>query len=221
MIPKIIHLIRKEQTVPEHYKAYYDRMVSLHPAWTIHSYDDEDMLQWVARHYPGLLEPYTRFPHAIQRSDLFRMLVVHWQGGFYLDMDMYCLQPLDTLLHHVLVLGEEKTLKPSEMSEPHHRHDLRIANYMFGGIAGYPFLFDFVQAALQYSEKPVTTTNDILETTGPGHFTNFYHEKQPAYPDIHLLRNTGLTCIKKCTLQPSCHFGSYAAHLHLGSWRWQ
>jgi mannosyltransferase OCH1-like enzyme len=153
--------------------------------------------------------------------DLFRMLAVYLYGGFYADMDMLFLKPLDALREHPLVLGEEKTLTGEEMQLPHHKQALRIANYMFGSVAGHPFLINFVKRAIGHYGTEINKEHDVLETTGPGILTNFYHEQKSQYPGIHLLHNSNAFCLKRCSPQPSCHFGDYAVHQHTGSWRWQ
>lgn len=220
-MPRIIHLLCREKNIPEVYAPYFERICSLHPGWEIRQYDDEDALQFVNEHFPDLLDTYCSFPRNIQRMDVFRMLVVYREGGFYLDMDMHCLKPLDDLLRYELVLAEEKTLRGADLELPHHRYAVRIANYMFGAAAGHPFLVDFVQEALLHADRTVSDENDILESTGPGLLTNFYHNRKHQYTGIFLLENSEGWCPRKCSRQPSCHFGDYAVHHHLGTWRWE
>lgn len=218
MIPRIIHILCRDRAAPGSHTA---GVRALHPGWDIMLYDDEAMQQLVRKFFNDSSKRYFAFPKEIQRRDIFRMLITAQEGGFYLDTDMHCKKPLDNLLSHKLVLAEEKTLSPAEMQLPHHRYPLRIANYMFGCVPGHPFISAFAAATLNNSRVPVLCENDVLETTGPGMLTNFYHEYKHLYEDITLLRNHNLFCAKRCCRQPSCHFGSYAAHLHEGSWRWQ
>lgn len=218
-IPRIIHLLCPEKNIPEVYAPFYERIRRLHPGWEIRLNDDAAALQEVQHHFPDLLEAYLSFPRNIQRMDAFRMLAVYRTGGFYLDMDMYCLKSLDGLLHHELVLGEEKTLRGETLQLPHHKYALRIANYAFGAVAGHPFIHDFINDMLSHATDPITDDNDILESTGPGLLTNFYHTRRRQYAGIFLLENADAWCPKKCSRQPSCHFGDYAVHHHLGTWR--
>lgn len=218
MIPKIIHILCRDREAPG---SNIDNIRALHPGWTIVLYDDEAMELVIRNHFAGSIGKYSAFPLEIQRRDIFRMLVVNREGGFYMDADICCKKPLNPLLSYSLILAEEKTIGPSEMQQPHHRYRLRIANYMFGSIPGHPFISAFTEAALNNGRVPVLCENDVLETTGPGLLTNFYHEQKQHYNDIFLLPNPGLHCVKRCCSQPSCHFGDYAVHLHEGSWRWR
>jgi mannosyltransferase OCH1-like enzyme len=218
MIPKIIHILCRNVEAPGH---HVDRVKVLHPGWIISLYDDTVMELVVRTLFPENSETYFTFPLKIQQRDIFRMLVTGWEGGFYMDADIHCMRALDDLLSHELVLAEEKTLNKLEMQLPHHHHPLRIANYMFGCIPRHPFIQAFTEAALKNRNMPVLCENDVLETTGPGFLTNFYHKHKHLFNDILLLSNPDLYCPKKCCSQPSCHFGNYATHLHEGSWRWQ
>lgn len=217
-IPKIIHLLCKDKEDP---LPCLNRMKKLHPDWKIVLYTDAEMHELVQSYFPDLSDTFFRFPLKIQRLDIFRVLVVYLYGGFYLDMDVYCNKPIAPLLLHSIVLGEEKTLSPVEMNLPHHKFALRIANYMFGSIPEHTFLSGWIQRMLASVDLPINSENDVLESTGPGLLTNYYHECAGQYKnDIHLVSNTSLYCPKNCCKQPSCHFGDYAVHMHHGSWRW-
>lgn len=219
-IPRKFHLILKNKaTLRTIYAPFYERLQQLHPGWELCLYDDTDALQIIRKDYPDWLEQYQAFPRNIQRTDIFRLIVLYQQGGFYLDTDMHVYQALDDLLTYNLVLAEEKTLSTAECRQFGHEYALRIANYMLGSGAGHPFLHDAIIQALNNSDKPVTSEHDVLETTGPGMLTKLYHQCSTA--GIHLLENEKHYCLKRCCGIPSCHFGHYAAHLHQGSWRWQ
>lgn len=217
-IPKIIHLVCKDKAAPLH---YLNRIRTLQPGWDIRLYDDADIIAIVKKDFPHFLEALLAFPTWIQRLDVFRMLIIYQYGGFYMDTDVDLLKPLDALLRHEVVLAEEKILQENEMKLKHHKYSLRIANYMFGSIPLHPFLDAFAKSTLSKAFTPVIFENDILETTGPGALTNFYHEHANLYPEILLLKNPGFRCTKNCSPQTSCRFGDYAIHYHHGSWRWQ
>lgn len=218
-IPKTIHLLCKDKKDDN---SCLQRVKELHPDWTIVLYNDADMHNMVQSHFPNLSDRFFEFPLKIQQLDVFRVMIVYLFGGFYMDTDVYCKRPLTSLLSCSVVFGEEKTLRPDEMNLPHHKFSLRIANYMFGSTLEHPFLAGWIQRMLDSANLPVYSENDVLESTGPGLLTNYYHEcLEPYKNEIHLIRNTSLHCPKNCSKQPSCHFGDYAVHRHQGSWRWE
>ncbi|HEY9262706.1 glycosyltransferase, partial [Chitinophaga sp.] len=163
---------------------------------------------------------YLAFPYPVQRADIFRVMIVYLLGGFYLDLDMLCLKELDDLRDGELVLGIEKVLSEEEADHLGHRYRTRIANYMFGARAGHAFLHDFLEAASVKSTGTIAHEQDILEMTGPGLLTKVYHRMKHRYNDIVLLENSSRPCPKSCG-PASCHFGDYAVHYHVGSWRWE
>lgn len=136
-----------------------------------------------------------------------------------MDMDMYPMQPLDELVTLPLVLAEEKALSEEARKALNLKYSIRIANYMFGGEDGHPFLRRVMDHMAARATLDITTQQQILDITGPGLLTDTYWDNRDAYPDIVLLRNEGL-CVKR----PDGHwetnlFGAYAVHLHAGTWR--
>ena len=64
-------------------------------------------------------------PAAVQRADLFRVLVLLRRGGVYADADAACVAPLDALLQaeDTLVVGWENAFDTAEQA--HARHYVR------------------------------------------------------------------------------------------------
>jgi mannosyltransferase OCH1-like enzyme len=220
-IPPIIHLLAKDKNVTGVYKRFYDGIKQLHPHWDVRVYDDKDITKFIGTYFSEFRNSFNTYPYNIQRLDLARVLLIYKYGGFYMDMDIHCKRPLDELRSHGIIFAIEKLLTAQEMKLPYHKYPERIANYMFGSIEGHPFLYSFAEHITRNASFLINDENDILESTGPGVLTNFYHENKFDYGDIFLLKNEHYHCEKRCSVQPSCHFGNYAAHVHLGSWRWQ
>jgi mannosyltransferase OCH1-like enzyme len=219
-IPKRIHLIYKDHNIPTHYAASFNSIKEFHKNWDIKIYSDEAARRIVVEQMPGLTTVYDGYELDIQRADLFRLVVVYLYGGFYMDLDMLCLQNIDQLCSNRLVLGEEKMMTVEECRSIGLRHPLRIANYMFGSVAGHAFWLDVIKEVVNRAGSRVLNENDVLETTGPGLLTDVFHSEKHKYDDITLLLNKDKQCRKWCG-KISCHFGEYAAHLHQGKWRWQ
>jgi len=218
-IPKTIHLVSTSSIPLPKYTSYIDQMRALHPEWEIIIWDEATALAFVDEHFPEWKDHYRAYKIPVQRADIFRIMVVYLRGGFYLDMDMQCLKSLDDLCTHELVLGVEKTLSPGLCMWLHHRYPVRIANYMFGSRPNHGFWLDFLAAAKDAADVVISYESEVLDTTGPGLLTNVYHQTRLKYDDITVLPNDTRACLRSCG-PASCHFGDYAAHLHMGSWRW-
>lgn len=221
MIPAIIHVTCKTKDLPEIYVPFFQRIKAFHPGWQIILYDDQQCRQVILEHFPHLLNFYDSYPQNIQRVDIFRLAILYLMGGFYMDLDMYCINNLNDLRSHSVVLAEEKTISEKECNELELKHRFRIANYMFGSIPNHPFWLAVIDTAIKIHSRSVQKENDVLETTGPGLLTNVYHQFKEALPDITVLHNRDKICLRCRSKHPSCYFGKYAAHYHYGSWRWE
>lgn len=219
-IPAIIHLISATSQPPDRYAGCIEEMRRYHPQWQIKVWNDIAAESLVAVHFPDWVYHYHAYKLPVQRADILRMMIVYLYGGFYLDMDVFCLKELDDLRVHNMVLGIEKILPLEECERLDHRYPVRIANYMFGSRARHDFWLEVLAAAQNRAGMIIARESDILEATGPGLLTDVYHENANEYPDITVLPNTLYDCPIACG-PASCHFGDYARHLHFGSWRWQ
>ena len=219
-IPAKIHLLCKNKSIPEKYKPFYDHLVELHPEWEINIYDDDDELNLVKNHFPELLTLYQDYEFHIQRLDIFRLIIVFLEGGFYLDMDVYCLKNLSELRCHMLVLGDERTYTDRECRKYNLNPSKRqIANYMFGSIPKHPFWLEVLLESVVRFKHKIEEEGDVLYTTGPWLLSDVYYKLINKYDDIKLIENKFRLCLKHCN-EISCRFGDYAVHWHMGSWRW-
>ena len=189
----------------------------LHPDWEYNFYDDDACRKAVEQYPPAFLPIYDS-ASVIQKTDIFRIVVVYGEGGFYLDMDIECLRPLDDLCEFRCVFGEEITLSEEEAERLCHRDRLRVANYMFGSESGHPFLLRLLRRIAMESRREIHNEEDVLESTGPGLVTTVYRDTREELRDVVLLRNIDRTCVVAGGV--SCHFGNYAKHHHEGTWRW-
>lgn len=101
-IPKIIHqtVASKEGLHP----VYLDNIAQLkarNPGWEHRLYDNQDVEAFIAANYDaGVLKTYRRLNpvYGAMRADFFRYLLIHRQGGVYLDIKSSCTSPLDEVL---------------------------------------------------------------------------------------------------------------------------
>ena len=218
-IPKIIHQTHffQKQDLPKQLAEFQKLLVDLHPSWQHEFYQDKDCRSFIAGNMPELLDVYDNLQLAVQKADLFRLIVIYVQGGFYADIDIELKLPLDPLLNHSCVFAEEKVLDDKSRDELGHKNAIRIANYMFAAAPGHEFIAHLINRIVSLYAGIVTNENDVLNTTGPGMLTRLFHD-YPNKQQITIIKNNNQYC-DKCQ-QNSCHFGAYAYHHHQGSWRW-
>lgn len=99
-IPKIIHQIffLGAAAVPEKYRLYQQTVLQNHPDWEYQFWDEAKARQFMAENYSWFLPIFDAYPYDIQRRDAIRYFILYHYGGFYLDMDVESIKPLDNLL---------------------------------------------------------------------------------------------------------------------------
>jgi mannosyltransferase OCH1-like enzyme len=105
----------------------------------------------------------------IQRIDLFRYLAIEHFGGFYLDVDVLLLQPLDALTtalapsaRHggssapVAIFPFERLVDPRVHSTlvEHTGFGGLVGQYAFGATPGHPFLRAILRCVWRASREP-------------------------------------------------------------------
>jgi len=101
-IPKIIHQTARElaSLAPEE-KQNIENLKALNPGWEHRFYSNADMLDYISTHYdPPVHQLCERIaqPYGVVLADLFRYLVIHREGGVYLDIKSTVKRPLDEVL---------------------------------------------------------------------------------------------------------------------------
>ena len=98
MIPKTIFQTWKSKTdFPKNFAYWSSTAKQVNPGYNHIIWDDEDNRKLIADHYPWFLPTYDAFPAEIYRADAIRPFFLYHHGGFYADMDVEFLRPLDEL----------------------------------------------------------------------------------------------------------------------------
>ncbi|WP_158300675.1 glycosyltransferase family 32 protein [Chromobacterium sp. ATCC 53434] len=99
-IPRRVHQIwyQGAAALPDKYRRYRDGWMRNHPDWEFTLWDAAMLQALVDEHYPWFAARYAAFERDIQRIDASRYLFLALHGGFYIDMDIESLRPIDPLL---------------------------------------------------------------------------------------------------------------------------
>ncbi len=172
MIPKILH-----QTGPSHWrsnetwKQLQPSWLEHHPLWTYYFWSDEQNDAFVHDYFPHFYDLYRRLPYEINRVDMVRYLYLYEYGGFYADLDTKCCKPLDPLLHHELVLGQQSLMGYTGLecavmgSAPKQEIWLQVIQYIS-------------ECLPEYASCPLASLQ-IINTTGPFMLTRFMRLHRP------------------------------------------
>lgn len=100
-IPKIIHQIwfQGKKMLPSHLIKYHNSWKNKNPNYE-HLFWDENSINNLIKdiNIDWITDTYNSFPLMIQKIDFSKYIILYFIGGIYIDMDMKCIQPLDSLL---------------------------------------------------------------------------------------------------------------------------
>ena len=93
MIPKIFHRVwLGKDSVPLEYERYWERWQLLHPDWEFREWRDDSIKEL------SLHSTIEKIEINAVKADIARYEILYKYGGIYLDCDMDCYQPIDSLI---------------------------------------------------------------------------------------------------------------------------
>lgn len=167
-VPKLVHQTWKDHNPPAALRPCVESFSFLNPGWTVRYYTDEDCLKWVDEVCPQLKGAYLGFPKGIHRADLFRILVLYYEGGVYADLDVECIRPLDELLARLDPTKTTFLTRDHPVHEHIHfkRRPMFMNDFMIAQ-PGAPLLGEILTWMLRCPPVSKNSANAVMDT-GPG-----------------------------------------------------
>lgn len=94
-IPMVFHQTWWSRKLKDKNKRLSATWLRCMPDWIHVLWDDDEARELFRTNKPELLAYYDTYPYPVQRSDVFRYLVMHRYGGLYADMDYECVGRID------------------------------------------------------------------------------------------------------------------------------
>uniref|UniRef100_A0A1I8I8R5 Alpha-1,4-N-acetylglucosaminyltransferase n=2 Tax=Macrostomum lignano TaxID=282301 RepID=A0A1I8I8R5_9PLAT len=108
-IPKIIHQIAPSEILPIVYQPLIESCLTQNAGWQYYMWRDQDRDAFLEIRYPHHADWFSKLSSRQQQDQLFRFFVLQVYGGIYLDTDMECLKPMESLLTNIsLFVGAER-----------------------------------------------------------------------------------------------------------------
>lgn len=217
-IPKLIIQTWKTEDIPDKYNNDIMSLQNLNPDYTFVLFTDNDIENFLKEKYPQYYESYIKLPVKILKIDYFRYIAIYHYGGFYFDLDITGLKPLNPLLNNYDCIFPVDT---NIIDCKNNRNTRFCNNKLFYILGQYAFtakpknvfiknLIDKIHNNINiYTQLDINNYSnyDIYGLTGPDFVTNVYLDffnKE----NIHIL------------LYPiNQHFGEYAKHNYFGTWK--
>jgi len=140
--------------------------------------DDADQIAFMVKHFPEYVEMYNGFATNVERSDLWRYLVVYQLGGVYADTDAYPKKPIDQW--HLYFVDKDSKYNPvrsmvgvefNNKHRPGERGSTQFTQWTFAAIPGEPWMKRVANRILRIVTWEKITGNhvgDAVPRTGPG-----------------------------------------------------
>jgi mannosyltransferase OCH1-like enzyme len=172
MIPKLVHQIWYQgEKVPDKYVNWKKTWKEKNPNYDYILWDESAMLKILERpEWNWFLPTWKAYPKMIQRIDTFKWVALYEYGGCYVDMDMECIKPLDTLLAEdcEFAIGEFKSFY--KFWGKFVGVNLIVNNAFIASKPNHPFLIEFLKESqkifLKFKDN-VKKSSSISKTTGP------------------------------------------------------
>ncbi|KAI9334672.1 hypothetical protein DFJ73DRAFT_799041 [Zopfochytrium polystomum] len=181
-IPRLIHQTWKtaNRTLIEPVRlAWLDSWTSLNPSHTHILWTDASADAFVLARFPGRVhEAYARLPQRVQKTDLFRYLVLLADGGVYADADTVCLRPVDGWVAAVLGEGNDgndggvRFVAGLEWDTDRKTEGVQLCQWVMAAAPGYPAVREAVERVVERIEAASdaqlgSVDEGVVGVTGP------------------------------------------------------
>ena len=218
-IPKLIHYMARTKDLTWEESRLVKRAHRMMPDWQFRLWDNQEQLQLVRDHFPQYAARHEAIPFGVARTDVVKYLLMSVFGGFYVDTDYKFFRPLDDfVLAPKAVLASEGADPQKGPRDPTY---LGLGSAMLGSQPGYPFWARLIHHIFEHgSPEKLTSSEDIIEVTGPEVMTRFYMAHADQFSDMLILdKNRFFPDLRRMGTWTSATPDTYGAHLYWGSWR--
>ena len=221
-IPRLIIQTWKNNDIPSKYINSIHSIKRNNPNYKFMFFTDKDIDKFIKEEYPQYYSTYKRLPVIIQKIDFFRYIAVYHYGGFYFDLDMTGLYPLDNILKYECVFPVDTILTPEKCTLTRFKkycdkgYNYIFGQYAFGAKPKHPFIKALIDGINNNIDKYIKDfkTNHTLNynikvytSTGPDYVMNVYLDYKDKN-EVHVLE-----------YPEAQYFGKYAKHDHFGTWK--
>jgi mannosyltransferase OCH1-like enzyme len=203
---------------PEMFTLYIESIKNKNPDYEYIFFKDDQIDEFLKSRYPHYYETFQRLPMNIQKMDFFRYVALYHFGGFYFDLDINALEPLDELLNNECVFPIDEIIHKSMCSVKRfnnfckNRLEFLLGQYGFACSPKNEFIKKLVDGIHHnidaYVKNYVANSEDyVYITTGPDYVTNMY---------MTYKNKDNITILHYPKRQ---YFGKYARHTFAGTWK--
>lgn len=172
-VPRIIHQTWKSETLPKKWTKISQHCRDIMPDYEYMLWTDASSREFIAKEYPWFLDTFDGYTYPIQRADAIRYFVLYHYGGVYIDLDIGCQRPMDSLLTFPVILPRTIPVGVS--------NDLMFAE------KNHPFMAQTIRNLIAWDYSWVLNYPTVMFSTGPMFLSAQYGawtSAHPATPDL-------------------------------------
>ena len=220
LIPKIIIQTWKNNDIPDKYRNDVTSLYKKNPDFQFLLFTDNDIELFLKDNYPEYYVTYIKLPIKIQKIDFFRYIAIYHYGGFYFDLDMTGLLPLNDLLNYECVFPVDQNITSNKCDRMRLKKycaqnmKILLGQYAFAAVPKHEFIKLLIDNIHNNIDKYIELYNlygekiqYVYSSTGPDYVTDIYINYQNK-EKIHILE-----------YDIAQYFGKYAKHNHYGTWK--
>ena len=171
-IPRIIHLVYDSYDMPAPFRAWIHSLARQHRSWQFWVWRLNDTLCLLSKRFNGsYVSTYQSYSHNVFRADAIRYFVLYEFGGFYIDLDVEALRPLD-----IWTVGHDCIVTHENYEHTYLVHHKRAPNIMTTVLAARPKhpLFKLLCQNLEQYRR--VYPRSVLHATGPFYLNTIYRQ---------------------------------------------
>lgn len=167
MIPRILHQMWKDRTVPAEFSKYVASWKQHHGGWEFKFWTDADLAEFVETRHPQLADLFREYKKPVMRADLARYLLLREFGGVYADLDAEALESFGPLTASDIPLFAYEPPSHSALEFARRRgFDKVVSNAIIISPIGHPFwdhLVEFLRRC-RHADNPLDATGPFVLT---------------------------------------------------------
>lgn len=172
LIPHIIHQTWKNYEIPKSFVPWIKSVIKAHPNWQYWFWTDRDIECYFKSKHPDFYLKFITYPTFIHKSDIMRYFTLYDYGGFYLDLDVEVLKPLDIWTHVAQSVVSLETFEHPYIAFPE-RSKPNLINAVMGTMPRHGF-YKLLQEKLNISFH--TEPTSVIKETGPLYLDKTYRK---------------------------------------------
>jgi hypothetical protein len=240
-LPRLVHFtVKDKDKLKPHQVVTMASWAFFNPGHSLMLFDDDDVREFMTSYYPELLPTFDGLGSPVERTDMWRYLVLCRMGGVYADSDVVAARPVaDWVQDAGLLVGIENVFKTAEEAKRRdYTRQVQMVQWAIASRKGHPVVCRMGQYVAQHVKEEAAgefldpdRDHAILERTGPGIWSSSVHDYIAEYGvrvedlvaggkvgDVRVLPQPVFGCAS-ATWNPKEDVLPYVYHMFKGSWK--